>query len=271
MQRLYHGLFALLLASPLGAAEWRYHADIGELQYHAQETSASGALLNREDGSLPIQGLGIRGTAADSYVQLNFWQASNVVPYQGISQIGMLITTQTNLRLQDWEVRAGHGGTCSENCQWNISVGLDSLAIDRAIYASPLSLPLREQMQSYRALLGGEIVWDLRQALAVPLSLTVGLDVLRGLSQDLDVDSYGMYDAIRLHPAAATDLRQRITLVWAPDAPVRLWLTLQTESFQPGATDYAVWNRSGVASSLVRYPGSQQSLQYVVLGGNWQF
>lgn len=256
---------------PVHAAEFVVSVEVGRMAYHALETGVAGKLLNQEDGVLPTRRLGSRWEHGAWHMDLSVWQAGQEIAYSGFSQVGFPLQLQTQLNAQGMQWRAGYAWPWVGDSAALLSVGVDQLQIDRNLRPSPLSSALREKMDSTRALLGAGVVKEWTALPGWPLQVSVGVDVLRSLRQRLAVDSFGLYEPITLSPANSTDWRTTLRMALAPSASSKVWLTVEREGFNPGSTPYQAWTPSDVPATLVRYPGSRQSLQSLSIGASWQF
>lgn len=253
------------------AAELVLSAELGRMQYRMAESGASGQLLNREEGTLPTQHLKARWEQASRFMELGAWHGGQQISYVGLTQASLPLLTQTELKMQGWQWRLGQYWPWLQSSNWGVALGLEHLRIDRHILPALGSLPLRETLDSTRAVLGLESKTEFSSVLGWPLQLAVGVDLLRTLRQELAVDSFGLYDPLRLLPAPSTDGRATLRLTLAPNASSQVWFAVQRENFNPGSTAFQSWTRMGVPASTVRYPGSRQSMQQISVGASWQF
>lgn len=269
----YLGVVAFVFSSCQAAyaADVVVSAEVGQMNYHMIETGAAGNLLNREDGVMPTQRVSLRWESMPRFVELSAWKGVKQIPYAGFTQIGFPLSTRTDLNATGWQLRTGQTWSVLQRSAVSLSLGLDSMQMDRNILPAPFASPLREKLDSTRALLGAEFKTELPTPMNWPLIVSAGVDVMRAVDQRLSVNSYGIYDLITLNPTPGTDLRARFKLSLAPSSSSRLWLAFEREEFNPGSTTFQTWAKNGVPAALVRYPGSHQTMQSISVGASWQF
>lgn len=256
---------------PVRASEFVLSAEFGRMAYHAVERGQAGQKLNQEDGTLPTRRLGARWVYGPWLAALSVWQGGQDIAYTGISQTGFPLQLQTRLQAQGIQWRAGYAWPWVGDSMVLASVGVDQLQMDRNMQPTPFSSPLRERLDSTRALLGGQIVKEWAALAEWPLQVAVGVDALRSVRQRLAVDSFGRYEPISLSPTNSTGWRSAVRVSLAPSAASAVWLALERESFNPGATPYQSWTATDAPATQVRYPGSRQSLHSLSMGASWQF
>lgn len=241
------------------------------MAYHSVEMGQAGQQLNQEDGVLPTRRLGSRWAYGPWQVALSVWQGGQDIAYAGFSQIGFPLQLQTRLMAQGAQWRAGYAWPWVGDSVALLSVGVDQLQIDRNMRPSPFSAPLRERLDSTRALLGASVVMEWTALAEWPLQISAGVDVLRSVRQRLAVDSFGLYDPITLSPANSTGWRAALRMAVVPSAASKVWLSVERENFNPGSTPYRAWTPGDGPATLVRYPGSRQSMHSMSIGASWQF
>jgi hypothetical protein len=241
------------------------------MHYRARETNALGFVTNKESGRLPSQALALRWSRSGWYAQLAVQRAASDVLYQGYTQIGLPLTTTTELALSQWQLQAGWQWQGPHGQHLQLGSGFSQSRIDRNILPGLGSLPLRETLNTRQWLLAAE--WQETWAAAWPRPLTLSLSgqVLPTLKQTLDVDSYGIYDTIRLSNAHGTDwaLGAKGKLAITPQAQATLQWTYQ--SIHPRASGLEVWRKNSAPAATVRYPGSRQSARHVAVGMDFSF
>ncbi|MEY2952443.1 MAG: hypothetical protein RLZZ401_530 [Pseudomonadota bacterium] len=251
------------------ATDFQWHAELGKFRYRASETSTAGHTLNREAGSLPLLRLTGRWQNQAWFADVSHGVARGEVVYEGITQIGIPLTTTSRLALSQSRARVGYLWQVSEGLEWQWSGGVERLQVDRNILPALLSLPLREVLTVSRAVVG---VDGRYQPATLPrLSVSGGVALLPGLGSRLAVDSFGLYDPISLTPARHTDWRLHMTTAWQLAPNQSLTLTLQREDLRPGSSTTEIWTRNGTPAAGVRYPGSAQSLTSLSMGLAWAF
>jgi hypothetical protein len=236
---------------------WSVSAANGSMHYRASETNAKGFVTNKENGRLPSHELALRWTPSPWYAQLSAQRAASGVLYQGYTQIGLPLTTTTELALSQWQLQAGWQWLGPDRQQIRLGTGLSQSSIDRNILPALGSLPLRETLNTRQWLLAVEWQKTWPNAWPRPVTLALSGQLLPTLKQTLDVDSYGIYDPIRLSNARGTDwmLGAKGKLAITPQA--QLTLQWSYRSIQPRA--------SSLEAATVRYPGSRQSATDVAI------
>jgi len=248
------------------ATDFMFAAEKGQLEYHMKETASSGALLNREDGNLPILRVGVSATQDEKFVELSAWQSEHLIPYLGFTQVGQPLITLTQLNIQSWQLRAGKTWGWYETSSLALFLGLENIQVDRNILPSLGSLPLREILDSTHAVIGARAQVPLLNMAQRPLVLSVEANLLPMLRNRLTVNSFGLYDVITIEPGQNIDWRTQLKLNYNPIASLRVWVSLQHQTLTPGSTPFQSWNQNGVPATQVRYPGSQQTLQCIMAG-----
>ncbi len=277
-----HGFVPMLLALGAGflpglaaAADTALELELGSTRYQSTERNAVGTITNQDSGSLPRATLTGRWQQEAWFAEAVYSVARHDIAYQGYTQIGIPLQTTTELAITEGGGRAGYRWTGAAQTQWQLALGLERRQINRNILPGLASLPLREVLTVTRAVVGGrwQRAWPTGApgGLPVPVTLSAGLEVLQGLQSRLDVDSYGLYDPVRLEPGRSTDWRVNLKAQAALGQHTTVWLGYTHESFQPGSSSQVVWTKGGVPAAAVRYPGSRQSLQTLVLGLGWAF
>jgi hypothetical protein len=273
-------LWAQTVVAPwVPASEFSWQWTRGTTQYRSTERNAVGTVTNEETGRLPQLALSGRWQQGAWFADTSASIARNDVTYQGFTQIGLPLRTRTALAIAQGGVHAGHrwvsAAQTHSQTSWQWSGGMERLHIDRNILPGLGSLPLREVLTTTRAVAGvavahrGSPQWVAGQSLTP--SAKLGLDVLRGVQTHLDVDSFGLYDPITLHPANSTDWRVKLQAMLAVGPHLQFSLGLEHLSFRPGDSSLEVWNKAGVPAARVRYPGSRQSMQTLGAGVQWTF
>jgi hypothetical protein len=250
---------------------WSVSAAAGRSHYRARETNALGFVTNKENGHLPSQAVGLRWLTSPWFAQLSAQRAASDVLYQGYTQIGLPLTTTTELALSQWQLQAGWQWQGPSGHQIQLGTGLSQSRIDRNILPGFGSLPLRETLHTRQWLLAADWQKTWAGAWPGPLTLSLSGQLLPTLKQTLDVDSYGIYDPIRLSNARGTD--------WALGAKGKIAITPQAQvtlqwhyrSIQPRASSLEVWRKNGFPAATVRYPGSRQSARDIAIGVDVSF
>jgi hypothetical protein len=249
---------ALLNASVVAFASenpLQLSAAVGTLKYDAKEFSTTGAVINRERGHLPFIQLGLRYTLSDSYfIDTSVRYADQKIRYDGFTQIGIPITTQTQLAWHQATVNLGYRLRWSDRQSLEYSIGIGQRRLDRDIRPTLGSLPLREIMSTSQLNLSAR--WH--QQLGTQTQWHAGIAVQPSLRQNLRVDSYGIFDPITLQLSKHLDSRLFAGFTHSFSTTWRVRGELGMDRIQPEASSTEIWRKNGVPSASVRYPGSKQ-------------
>lgn len=267
-----------VLAQPAAASSdgyetpnWRIQLDAGKTHYSAREVGTTGQLLNRESGLLLTE------TVTGTYVQDQWsWQISwehlhDTVPYDGVTQTGVPITTQSRILANRYSALT-HCAWITQP-DWSLAplLGLEQFQLDRTIAATPPSPPslplgtqaLQEVLTTRRAILGLSAKWmPPKQA----WTLTAGVQMMPSWHQSLKVNTYGTYDEKSLRPGHSTDWRLNLSAAYPWSPQTLLTANWTRESFKPGASGTEALTKNGIPSASIQYPGSQQFLSGIKFG-----
>lgn len=277
--RLHAGLLVLGLALGTAAAEQTGGIRVGlertGLDYRATERSSAGGVINEERGYLPGFAATVQGQHRGWLLQGRYGRSKNDVQYQGYTQIGIPLSTRTQLAVHQTELRASHPWPLVGELNGVGTLGIDHLRMDRNILPALGSLPLQEVLDSTRLLLGVGVQHALPSLPwgdgGMPGQFSAGVEILPAVRNRIAVNSLGLYDPITLAPARQTDWRWHAKAEWRLMSQVRLSLGVAQERFQPGGSAVDIWRQNGVAVAGVRYPGSVQSMRRWTLGLDWSF
>ena len=267
-----NGLFAALFfmvaqnMSYANATDFSLHLGKGELEYQMQERSASGALLNQEAGVLPVVKVNATATRADWILDAGYWQSEGLLPYVGATQSGFPVITLTQLNLQNAQLSLRKVFVGNGVVTYALIGGVSHTQVDRNILPSVNSLPLHETLDITQALIGVNVQLPVTEVAHSPLIFSMETTALPAVRNRLKVDTLGLYDPITLKPGLKVDWCVKAALNFQPSAVIDLWAYAERQSLTPGATPYQVWTQGGVAVTSVRYPGSKQFMNQLVMG-----
>lgn len=248
----------------------------GEMAYQSVERSTAGGVINQEQGYLPLIVTTVGWQSVEGWsLHGRYSRAKGDVAYQGYTQIGIPLSTQTQLAVHQTELQWRDRWPVSGSLSWQPNVGVSHVRVDRNIQPALGSLPLQEVLDSTRLAAGmslhqrwsrPEVVGSMR-----PMQWSVGVDVLTAVRNRLAVNSFGQFDPITLAPARQTDWRWHAHAQWALSEHAMFSMGVVQERLQPGGSAVEVWRRDGVPVAGVRYPGSQQHLRQWTVGLDWRF
>lgn len=242
---------------------------LGEMRYRSVETGSNGATLNSEAGRLPsVTALGAWRRQAWQ-LRLSHQIARGELAYQGYTQMGIPLATNSQLVVNKSAVQVGREWAVNDCNDIVLLAGLERLSVDRNILPAMASLPLREKLSLVQAAIG--LQWAHAGSVRRGWSWDAGAFALAGLQSRLQVDSYGLYDTVTLQPARAVDWRAEAGLLYRWSPQVAASLRLGHETATPGASSQDIWYRAGIPAAGVRYPGSRQSLTTLQAGFTWTF
>lgn len=238
------------------------------LDYDARETGSNGVVLNREQGHLAGLQLEAGADVGGGRWTLQGQYAEGSPDYAGFSQIGLPLRTVTDLRLSSlglqWAPMAGLPLQSATLRPW---IGLLHRRIDRHIRPSRRSLALNEQLDL--TLVQGALELNAPLGTAWTAQFQATLDW--PLHQRLDVDTGGVYDALRLDLAARASYELRVRLAYKLTGGWQVALQLSYAELRIGSADARVLTRGGVPAGLADYPGSHQRLSGggLVIAHSW--
>lgn len=231
-------------------------------QYLAKERSGS-VVLNQESGTLSGGALAVTGVWTPATLRLSARRLHGDIAYQGYTQLGLPLRTQTSLTWQDWHVWAGPTQAVQTSVgNFGIAVGAGRLVVTRAIRATARSLPLTETLRLGLLSAGGD--WQL--ALPGGGTLHGQLQWKQALTRRLAVDSGTVFDPYDLAPRHGSWAGLGAGLQWPLAAGVHLVATLQHDALRVAAAPARAILRDGRLAGLSSYPGSRQRLQTVAIG-----
>ncbi|MEJ2793931.1 hypothetical protein WAE56_10965 [Iodobacter sp. LRB] len=266
---LFKRLLPALLISPcIHAAEFSIQPAVATLHYQAEEHNQIGTVINQESGHLPQFEISMQAKEAPWLIKIDYSRAEGDVNYQGYTQMGIPLTTRTELNIESWQALLGYQWQVADQQQITLGAGLNGLQIDRHILPALGSLPLNETLNSQRFVLSLSWQWQMD---ALPVALNTQLDILPQHQNRLTVDTQGLYDTIELDTDQHTDWRWALDAEWRCTPNARLGIGLAYQSYQPGSSQQGILKRNGLAAATVRYPGSDQRLLVLKSFFSWHF
>jgi hypothetical protein len=229
--------------------------------YRATERSASNTVLNEETGTL--QGLSLRAEARRSVDRLAF-DVSNrqgTINYQGATQIGLPITTKTDLRIVDYALSyESYDRPLSELDRawgWSGIVSVGSRHIERDILPTLVSTALSETLTWRYARFGTRLEYLPSDKVSVDAHAAFE----RGLNGTLDVNFHGLADNTTVYPSDANGYGVGLNVQWRAARHITIGASYDLHDQKYGASPTRNLTQSGVAIGQLRYPGSKQILK----------
>lgn len=249
------------LTSPAGAGEpmdWRLEAS--HPRYRATEYRPGTPLvLNREEGHLHTLALRAGQCAGSWCVSGALSHGSGQLDYQGYTQIGLPLSTRTDLRITELSVQGGpHGAWPALALGWRVDAGWQHRRIHRAIQATPFSAPLTETLSADDAVNTLTLHWP---ADVTAWHLETQARQSWPLQQRLRVDSHGRYDPFVLRPAARSHSQIGVAVRSASHGPWQFGAGWRHQQLHFGASDARTLTRNGQLAGVASYPGSTQTWQ----------
>ena len=247
---IFPGLFTVLgIAS---AQELSFAAFVEAAGYRSDEYRF-GTLFNRENGTL-----------TGSYLRAGYingpWRSvvehrniSGTLDYQGQTQFGVPIASQTGLKYSQSGILAAYQ---PGNTPWYAGIALRSRALDRRIHATPITQALHETLRQTE---WGPVVgaaWDPTQN----ISLSVQFIALITQRSTLDVDFLGSYDSGRLALPRNASRDLQIALRYRVNSSYSFAMEVCGQRFIPEKSLPAPLTTHGISVGLYNYPGSTQKL-----------
>lgn len=229
--------------------------------YRATERSVNNTILNEEIGVL--QGLSLRTELRRSVDRFAF-DVSNLqgtINYQGATQIGLPITTNTNLRIVDYAFSyESYDRPVSElggAWLWSGIVSLGSRHIERDILPTLVSTALTETLTWRYARLGTRMEYLIFDKISVDAHATFE----RGLKGVLDVNFHGLADNTTVYPSDANGYGIGVNVQWRAARHITIGASYDLHDQKYGASPTQNLTQSGVPIGQLRYPGSKQILK----------
>ncbi|MEQ1533264.1 MAG: hypothetical protein HOO97_07060 [Sideroxydans sp.] len=243
----------------------------GELAYQMQERGATGALLNSEEGSLPVLRMNATATREDWMLEAACWRSEGLIPYVGMTQIGFPVLTFTQLKILNAQLALSKVVIRNEHFTYALIGGFGHTQVSRNIFPSANSLPLHETLDITQARIGSTVQLPILNVAQSPLIFSIEATALPAVRNRLEVNTFGLYDPITLKPGLKIDWSVKATLDFQPSSVLNVWAYAERQSLTPSSTPYQIWTQGGVAVTAVRYPGSKQFMNHVVMGIGVQF
>jgi hypothetical protein len=235
-------------------------------RYEALERLADGSTANRETGALDGGRLRAGWRDAAWALDVALERLTGRVDYQGRSQLGWPIRSHTRLAVDEMMLESRWAGLDTRPVDIALVAALGQRRITRRIAPTWLSTPLTEALDWRFAQAGALARW----APGEGWMLEAEARIEQGLDARLAVDFHGQADAVDLRPGTGT-LGQRVEIglgrQFGLAGGIALALNLRaSQARQPyGASPWVAHHRAGQVIGQVRYPGSTQRLDAVML------
>jgi hypothetical protein len=243
-------------ASPLS---FEFAESSGLTTYASTEKRDNGTTFNREKGLLVGPSLDAAASWGPWRLELVAGLAVGTVGYEGQTQLGLPIASDT--RLRDTQLGASSVYRVGTTPLF-LGASLRSRRIDRRIAATPLAQGLHETLNEMEVgpLAGARWQWGFG------LGVALRAEVLWTFHSTLDVDFEGAYDdghlALPNHDAERAALE--VSYLILPD--VEGVAEGVAEVFRPGRSNTVPLTEEGVPVGVYVYPGSVQEQGTVSLG-----
>lgn len=243
--------------SPRG--EWTLLLTPALRDFAYKEFDAGGELLDREDGVVPGVILGVSREWRDLHLVVDFSHYGGDVDYDGQTQSGIPITTQTNAQFSSISFRAERRERTTTGRAYGTYVGLGYTRWVRDIESTRTAggtfvQGLLETYTWWTAEVGARV------ALYQAGSATWQLDArfLYTLYPSVEVDSHGLFDRVTLEPEGRPGFR--VALPWeygAKGQATRFIAEPWIEYFEFGESDPETITTGGVPVGTALEPRSE--------------
>lgn len=219
--------------------------------------------VNQDSGALT--GARLQATLGLQAVKLGlaYTRLQGGLVYQGFTQLALPLHSTTQLQLQRLQLRVEPGQRLALGPgSLGVGIGLETLQIERAIAATPRSLPTTETLRLNLATVGAD--WQL----SLPTGARLRLDMQwhEALDNRMAVDTFGALDRYHLVPQRSGWAAGGVSLRWPLGQRLALQLSVQAETLRIGPGDGVPVYRAGRLAGLSSYPGSRQRLQTGAIG-----
>ena len=253
MRRVAFALFGLSLAMPLqaGQVEGSWSIEVRTLYRNVEEIGRSGSTLLEESGLEPALELAGAWPAAGGSVTGRVLLSRYALDYEGQSQAGLPVDSETDYR----GLRAAVGYAHPLTETWRIRLELEAERLERDIAGVENIAGLNEEMRSTRLLAGVE-----KAFVAMDRTLTLDLAALWGLSGTQDVSSPGVIDEVELPEGRSWGIRGAARIPLNPERAGRLsWVLVpRFEYLHSDRSEERLWTQDGVIRGTVAQPETRR-------------
>lgn len=250
---------------PATIANW-VQAGMVHMPYASTERLGS-VVVNRESGNLTGAAVRLGLDLRAGTLALALQQTGGTLNYRGLTQFGLPLQTQTQLRMDlvGLTVSPAWSQMTLADARLTAQFGVQLLRIDRQIEPTAKSARLQEQLRLDLLVVG--LRW--RHPLSDRTELNLAVDWSQPVRAALRVDAGGVIDTHTLRPRhrgwPAADVALHRTLGGGLSASIGLRL----EQPQIGSAPAVVITRQGLPAGLSAYPGSHQRLHSLAVGLHW--
>jgi hypothetical protein len=256
--------FALFAGPASAEATVDVEIELKVASYRAEETLPGGFVFNREEGTLPGLTLAVGQSVSNWAYSLGFDYYGGSVGYEGFTQVGLPLTTRTDLDIGRLRAEVGPGTDWPLGVgSLDLRVGLSYAWIRRGIQPARASLALTETMRWTDV--HANLNWRIADG---PWAFSAGATVAWPIAIELEVASGGVFDNYALKPGRELQGGWRVAVQRELPSWGRLELAVADEILRFGASEAVVITRAGVPAAISSYPGSKQSLLNLSVG--WQ-
>ncbi len=269
---------ASLWAQPV----WQLSVMPTRTQLTTEELTPQGAIFNQERGAIEGVQLRLGRRFGDWQIGVVRDQLDGQLLYLGRTQVGFPVITfsQYGWQAQHGFVERRFGGSGVDSFGVVVGGRLQQRRVDRLILGSAFNLPLQEVLREQS--LGFDVSasfpakawarsatsqWGVDWATAtLPMSVEVKSSRERVRTSSLDVNSFEVFDAIRLDPGRSTHRTRAWSAHWEVAPGVRVTYGAESQTLSPGESPQRIWTQNGVPASTVQYPGAVLRLKTTRVG-----
>jgi len=226
--------------------------------YQSTET-IDGQFFDRDSGVL--RGLSLRGDYAEASLRLHLdvRRLENGIDYTGHNQIGVPLTSKTDLKYSQNGIFATYRVFDSP---FFAGVALRTRGIERSIEPTPITQGLRETLNQveWGPVAAGEL------KLSANTSFVGQVTLLKTLRSNLSVDFLGNFDPGTLTLASNSSSDILLQLKYDIDAKYGLVMEVEGQRYAPAHSSYALLTKNGMPLGIYDYPGSTQSAWILGIG-----
>jgi|GEM_PF-2253338 len=252
--------------APAPSSAW-VHASLVHLPYASSERLGQ-LVLNRERGDLVGAHVQLGMSSGAGTLAIDLQQAGGGLDYNGLTQLGLPLNTQTRLRMERVGLAASPAWPRMPLADGLLTaqLGLQQLRIDRRIEPTARSAGLREQLRLDLIAVG--LRW--RQPLAAQTRIQLDLGWLQPVDARLRVDTGGVIDGYTLRPRHRGWPTADAALHCALGGGLSASIGLRLEQPRIGSSPPLAITRLGRPAGISSYPGSRQRWHGLALGLTWQ-
>jgi hypothetical protein len=268
MRLLGAALFAsCAFAGVARASQVAIALELAQPHYAARE-SLNGFVLNHEQGGVGAAALSVEWGGGSGTWTLRQSMARGTVRYGGISQLGIPLSTTTQLEVDATEVRWSPPRSAHiARLTLQPRIGVSWRLIDRAVQASPRSTRLTEKLDATQLL----VALMASYPLGMQWTLRAEAEAAKAVRQRLHVDTFGFYDKFTMSPHARYEVRFAAGIEWESGEHWGLAAGFERQQLRLGTDGPRDVSRDGEVVGSANYPGSEQHLSGARLRIRYRF